>query len=119
MCESRDHIFIPPGLHSIKLLEPLNSNGHLEAIDNDENKESLLDATKNAILTCEENDIVFLTFNGDYTLENVTLDCRNVRLGIWCKYGTVTLKNCYLIGELNSSTSTGINIAGKITYFPL
>lgn len=65
-----------------------------------------------AIIATEENDNVLMIFNGDYTIENVCFDCRNVQLGIWCKRGTVTLKNCHLINDSKSSTSRGISIAG-------
>lgn len=110
---------MPFGKHPIKLIEPLNSNGYIRAIDNDENKESPLDSTNNAVIACEENDSVLLTFNGDYTIESVTFDCRNVRLGIWCKSGTITLKNCCLIGDNKSSTCIGINVSGNNSIFIL
>lgn len=54
---------------------------------------------------------MLLTFNGDFTLENVTLDCRNVRLGIWCMRGTVILKNCYLIGDATSAIGNGVKVS--------
>lgn len=65
-----------------------------------------------AIVASEENDNILMIFNGDYTIENVCFDCRNVQLGIWCKRGTVTLNNCHLINDSKSSTSRGISIAG-------
>lgn len=65
------------------------------------------------VLAAEEAGNVFLCFNGDYTIENVILDCRSVRFGILIKSGSVTLKNCQLIGDRSSSTGIGIFIAGK------
>lgn len=65
------------------------------------------------VLTTEETENVFLCFNGDYTIENMILDCRHARFGILIKGGTVTLKNCHLIGDRSSSTGIGIFIAGK------
>lgn len=108
----------------MKLLEPLNSNGMIKAILNsDAAKEnvSLMDPKAEdvfsklqdrAVIMSEENDNTLLVFNGDYTIEDVCFDCRNVRLGIWCKNGTVTLKNCLLIGEKSSSTGNGVVVAG-------
>lgn len=122
-CAASDHVLLPFGLHKIKFFEPLNSNGYIKAIGSNENKESFLDASKNAVIRCEEDDNVLLTFNGDFTLENVTLDCRNVRVGIWCMRGMVTLKNCYLIGDATSATGDGVKVSRKyqllLTLYPL
>lgn len=118
VCVSRDQIYLPNGLHNIKLLEPLNSNGLLKAIATLENNNAEFDINslepKNkSIVTTEESDNVFLSFDGDYTIENVILDSRQVRLGIWIKGGTITLRNCRLIGDKSSSTNIGIAIAGN------
>lgn len=100
-------------------MEPLNSNGLLKAIGSADNNvidssDAIIKSKKHnqAIIATEENDNVLMIFNGDYTIENVCFDCRNVQLGIWCKRGTVTLKNCHLINDSKSSTSRGISIAG-------
>lgn len=69
------------------------------------------------VLTTEETENVFLCFNGDYTMENVILDCRQARFGILVKAGTVTLKNCHLIGDRSSSTGIGIFVTGKLRNF--
>lgn len=99
LCMPRDYIYLPPGQHSVKWLEPLNSSG-------------LLKAVTTATITTEESDNVLLSINGDYTIENVILDCQQVRFGIWNKSGTITLKNCQLIGD-RSSSGIGIAITGK------
>lgn len=118
VCVSRDYIYLPPGRHDIKLLEPLNSNGLLKAVSAEENSNTELDANaidmmnNKTVVTSEESDNVFLMFNGDYQIENMILDCRHVRIGICAKGGTVTLKNCQLIGDRSSSTAIGIGIAG-------
>lgn len=116
---SRDHIYLPVGQQNIKSLEPLNSGGILKAV-------ACMDANKAlefnfetsvpkdyTILTTEETENVLLCFNGDYTIENVIIDCRQSRFGILVKFGTLTLKNCHLIGNRLSSTSIGIYVAGK------
>lgn len=113
----RDSIYLPSGRHSIKWLEPLNSGGQLKAVSQTNNKiihidNFAIDSKQNTIITTDESDNVFLSCNGDYTIENVILDCRLVRFGIWNKSGTITLKNCQLIGDRKSSTSIGIVIAG-------
>lgn len=112
------------GLQAIKFTEPLNSNGVLKAIVEKQkivtSVESLekrineeLDPKRDAIIVSEEDDSTLLVFNGDYVIENITLDCRNVRLGLWCRSGVITLRNCILIGNKNSSTANGIVVAGK------
>lgn len=115
---SRDYIYLPSIRHTIRLVEPLNSGGLLKAVYGEENNKidsdsKILESMEKPIITPEESDNVFLSFNGDYTIENVILDCRQVRVGIWIKGGTVTLKNCRLIGDRKSSTGVGIAIAGR------
>lgn len=100
-------------------MEPLNSIGSIKAIllkPNDELcHEKVIKIFENshaainrAIIASDKNDNTLMVFNGDYTLENVWLDCRNVRLGVWIRHGTLTLKNCRLVGDAHSSTSNGI-----------
>lgn len=72
-----------------------------------------LESEDGTVLTTTEAENVFLCFNGDYTIENVILDCRQARFGILIKSGTVTLKNCQLVGDGLSSTGVGIFIAGN------
>lgn len=115
-----DHIYIPIARHTIKLLEPLSSNGVLKAIGSNEhhnNPNGGLMTNGQAIIASEEHDNVLLLFNGDYTIENVSFDCRNVRLGIRCRRGTVTLKNCRLIDSSKSSINNGISIAGRLRIY--
>lgn len=98
----------------------MNSGGLLKAITcMDANKalEFTIETSKPndyTVLTSEEAENVFINFNGDYTIENVILDCRQARFGILIKDGKVTFKNCHLIGDRSSSTGIGIFIAGKL-----
>lgn len=98
------------------MIEPLNSSGLLKAVSSEQNNKVEFDVNNietngKTVIAPEESDSVFLSFNGDYTIENVILDLRQVRFGIWAKGGTVTLKNCQLIGDRSSSTAIGITIA--------
>lgn len=77
---------------------------------------NVLESNEKAIVASEEVDNIFLSFNGDYTIENVIIDCQLVRVGIWTKGGTITLRNCQLIGDRSSSTGIGIAIAGKVPW---
>lgn len=107
-------------------MEPLNSVGSIKAIllnsSDDLSHEKVIKAIESsqiewnrAIIASEENDSTLMVFNGDYTLENVWLDCRNVRLGLRARHGTLTLKNCRLIGNVQSSTSVGIIVGDGAT----
>lgn len=125
MCASRDHIYIPTSRHTIRLLESLNSGGILKGISNEENNKPDFDSSKalesneKSIIASEGNVNMLMSFNGDYTIENVIIDCRQVRFGIWIKEGTVILKNCRLIGDSKSSTGIGIVIAGNFSVLTL
>lgn len=115
---SYDHIYLPIGRHDVKLLMPLNSGGRLKAVPTLEQCTSKVDTNKlqptdKSIVTTEQNDNLFLSFNGDYAIENVVLDCRHVLYGLWIKSGTVILKNCLVIGDNSSSTNIGIFVTGK------
>lgn len=120
-CAPHDYIYLPSGRHSIKCLEPLNAGGLIKAISSAENNKIAFDShipesNEKAIITSEEIDNIFLSFNGDYTIENVIIDCQQVRIAIHTKGGTITLRNCQLIGDRSSSTGIGIVIAGKLSW---
>lgn len=103
------------------MLEPLHSGGLLKAVagmDLNKAREFNIDASvpkDYTILTMQGAENAFLFFSGDYTIENVILDCRQVRCGIFIKSGTITLKNCHLIGDRSSSTAIGIFVSGNFS----
>lgn len=111
-----DHIYIPVGLHKVNPVRVLNSNGSIKAILDAPSAEPTAienepNPAKSAVIAPIEDDSFLLGFNGAYTLENIIMDCRNVRTGIWLRNGSVTLKNCVLLGDEDSSTGTGIRIS--------
>lgn len=73
------------------------------------------DTTVEAVIASTEEDSILFAFNGNYTLENLTLDCRNVRTGLWVRDGSVTIKNCILLGDGRSSTGNGIYVSNGAT----
>lgn len=116
ICAPFDHIYIPVGKQKVNPVRVLNSNGSIKAIFDGPTSEAPVEDTepnpaKAAVIGPIEDDSFLLSFNGAYTLENVTLDCRNVRLGLWLRNGSVTLKNCILWGDAKSATSTGIRVS--------
>lgn len=102
---SSDMIIIPHSVQSINFPLALEDGGHLRALQDDDLK---------AIVASEFED-QHLFVCGNYQFENITLDCRNVDIGIAVKAGsTVVLKNCVIIGEKQAaSTNLGICVRGE------
>lgn len=125
-CAAWDRIYVTAGSHPIKYLEALNSQGSITGVfnstenisnDSEKLKELLggLNEHKHAIISSEEDDSTLMSFNGNFILENVTLDCRKVRLGLHCRFGTITLRNCMIIGDKSSTTAVGIVVNNEAT----
>lgn len=123
---AHSQIFIPSDYHVIKFVEPLHSNGSIRGITNapetDSNRlEKLVNfdekslRSNRAVIASEENNSILMVFSCNFVLENILLDCRNVRLGLWCRAGVVTIKNCIIVGDHSSSTSCGIVVAPGAT----
>lgn len=113
-----NNIYIPCGHHSIRFLEYLNSNGSIRSVYEPILKVDNLNTEEHAaIIKSMNDDSILLTLDGDYMLENIVLDCHNVRTGLLIKNGNIILKNCVIIGDVNSSTKQGIVISGKFSRF--
>lgn len=100
-------------------MEHLNDNGIIRGLTPVVSKESRLlcetdDHSNAAVLMTKDDDSVLLVIDGDFTIENVTLECNNVRTGILIRKGNVLLRDCTLIGYSASSTKVGIDVAGEI-----
>lgn len=107
-CQSSDHIYLSAGRHPIKFLEYLNNNGKIQGLIAADEQQ-----TQAATIVSHDDDSILLVFDGDFTLENIFLDCQNIRTGILIKNGNVLLKNCRLLGDGKSSTQQGIMCCGK------
>lgn len=100
-----DTIFVAHTLHKIKFPAPLGDNGQIRAIPDNKLK---------AIIQSRDEEQFLFVCEGDFKFENLTLDCRNVEVGIVVKNrATVTLKNCHIIGSKNASTHQGILVKGN------
>lgn len=98
-------------------MEHLNDNGTIRGLAPIVSKKSRLickpdDHSNAAVLMTKDDDSVLLVIDGDFTIENVTLDCNNVRTGIIIRRGNVMIRDCTLIGYSESSTKVGIDVAG-------
>uniref|UniRef100_A0A182RC82 Beta_helix domain-containing protein n=1 Tax=Anopheles funestus TaxID=62324 RepID=A0A182RC82_ANOFN len=127
MCDSLQHaldhcspdsaIYLPPGTRQdIKFLEYLNNGGSFRGVSNAAFVEAYDRATKeNPTIVSKNDDSVLLTIDGDFTLENIRLDCSNVRTGVVIKQGNITFRNCCFTGAPRSSNKQGIVIFGNCT----
>ena len=111
-------IFLSAGVHPFTFLGQLNSNGSiasLQTLDNNvDARLSLNDCDEsNSIVKSARDEHRLFIVDGDYTMENIVVDCGNVRTGIHLQKGHLTLKNCTIRGD-GLSSNTGINILGKI-----
>lgn len=107
-CLASDTIYIPAGIHSIKFMEHFNENGSIIGlVSSEQNLE--------AVIKSKDEDSILLTVDGDFTFENLTFDCKNVRSGILIRNGNVLFKNCSIIGDGNSSTKQGVFVYGTST----
>lgn len=108
--QTNDDILLSPGQHTIKFLEHLNDNGSMKGLVAAEaivaaNQDSL---SKVPVICSSDEDSTLLVIDGDYTLSHLVLDCRHVRRGILLRDGTLTLRNCRLLGDGRSSTQEAI-----------
>ncbi|XP_035915910.1 protein nessun dorma isoform X1 [Anopheles stephensi] len=127
MCDSLQHaldhcspdsaIYLPPGTRQdIKFLEYLNSGGSFRGVSSVSFVEEYDLATRmNPAIVSKNDDSVLLTIDGDFTLENIRLDCANVRTGVVIKQGNIIFRNCCFTGDPSSSTKQGIVIFGNCT----
>uniref|UniRef100_A0A182SXK5 Right handed beta helix domain-containing protein n=1 Tax=Anopheles maculatus TaxID=74869 RepID=A0A182SXK5_9DIPT len=127
MCDSLQHaldhcspdsaIYLPPATRQdIKFLEYLNSGGSFRGVSDVSFVEDYDQATRmNPAIVSKNDDSVLLTIDGDFTLENVRLDCSNVRTGVVIKQGNIIFRNCCFTGDPSSSTKQGIVIFGNCT----
>lgn len=68
------------------------------------------------IYSALENSSLFV-FDGDFTLDNIEFDCKNILAGIIVKHGILKMKNCRLIGNGKSSVQQGIMASGDATIY--
>uniref|UniRef100_A0A182JR65 Transcription initiation factor TFIID subunit 13 n=1 Tax=Anopheles christyi TaxID=43041 RepID=A0A182JR65_9DIPT len=125
MCDSLQHaldhcspdsaIYLPPGTRQdIKFLEYLNSGGSFRGVSSASFVGDFVQASSvNPTIVSKNDDSVLLTIDGDFTLENIQLDCSNVRTGVVIKKGNIIFRNCCFKGDSSSSTKQGIVIFGN------
>lgn len=111
-----DEIYLPSGTHTINFLEYLNDNllitgarSYYHLPTNEFSTENL--HKTHSIVKAEDNDSLLLAIDGDVRLENLVIDCNNVKSGILVKSGAnVTMKNCLIHGDLKSSVTEAFSI---------
>lgn len=99
-----DLIFVPHSVQAINYPLAMEDGGCMRAIE---------DAQLKAIVGCAAED-QHLFVCGNYQFENLTLDCRNVDIGVLVKpQATVTMRRCVIIGGKQASTNQGICVRGE------
>lgn len=104
-------IYLPQGQHSLNFLEYLSGNLLLAGI-NTIGMDSIKEGGFNqyAMVKADKSELVLFAMCGDMRLENLILNCENVKTGIIVRGGKVTIKNCLFIGD--GKSSEGISVSG-------
>ncbi|XP_055634429.1 protein nessun dorma isoform X2 [Toxorhynchites rutilus septentrionalis] len=118
-CKHSVQLYLPPGKHTIKFLEYLNSGGAMVGVSSGRfvqaPEKQMFVMEEKVIVGSKDDDSILLTVDGDYCFENITLECANVRTGVLIKGGNVTFRNCFLNGDPKSSTKQGVVVFGNST----
>lgn len=105
-----DTIFIPHSLQPVEFPLALEDGGSIRAIKN---------ADLKAIIASKSEDQQLFVC-GSYQFENLTLDCRNVDIGLLVRSSaSVSLKNCEIVGGKQTSTHQGICVRGRMMIYYL
>ena len=108
-------IYIPSGKHSMKFLEYLNDNllfSGMTAYNKDQIVNLNEIPSEYAVITASENASFLFASDGDLRIENLIINCENVKNGFLIRNGKVTIKNCLIIGNNESSVTEGLSISG-------
>lgn len=99
-----DCIFIPHSVQAINYPLAMEDGGCIKALPDDQ--------LKAIVASTAEDQHLFVC--GNYRFEQLTLDCRNVDIGVLVKPGaTVTLQSCVIVGGKQASTNQGICVRGE------
>ena len=107
--KSARKIYLPSGIHMMNYMEYLNNNIYLCGVKN-EKKDSAYDwpiiTTTNHV---SQPSHVLIAIDSPCTIENVHIDCKNVKTGFLIKNGSnIVLKNCTIYGGVE-----GIRMSGE------
>lgn len=109
-------IYLPSGKHAMKFLEYLNDNLLFSGMTA-YNKDQIITLTEipseYAVISATENASLLFASDGDLRIENLIINCENVKNGFLIRNGKVTIKNCLIIGNNESSVTEGLSISGS------
>jgi Right handed beta helix region len=106
-------IYIPNGAHTMNFLEYLNgdillcglSTISMETLDMEQ-------VQRYAKISAVDSGSMLFAVDGDLKLENLMIDCENVKTGFLVKGGKLTVKNCVIYGSKDSSITEGFTLSG-------
>lgn len=97
-------IYLPSGIHNMNYMEYLNDNIHLCGVKNVKTGSD----QDWPIISSANNDSLLVAIDGPCNIENVQIDCKNVKTGFLIKNGSnIVLKNCTIFGGIEAIRMSG------------
>lgn len=105
-------IYIPCGSHNMSFLEFLNGNILISGLSSISHESFNTEQEQSyAKISASDFGAFLFAVDGDLKIENLIIDCENVKTGIMVKGGKLTLKNCIIYGSKESSITEGMAIS--------
>lgn len=106
-------IYIPCGSHSMNFLEYMNGDIILCGLPSISIESLNLDEDfRYAKIGAADSGSILFAVDGELTLENLIIDCENVKTGFLVKGGKLTMKNCVIYGSKESTVTEGFSVSG-------
>lgn len=109
----QSEIYIPSGEYPMSFYEFLNGDVVLAGLTTLNIDGKLGDESKYAKLTSDEPGSMLFAIDGDLKIQDLIIDCQNVKTGFIIKNGKVTVRNCMIRGSKDSSLAEAFNISGE------
>lgn len=109
----RSEIYIPSGEYPMNFYEFLNGDVVLSGLMTlNAVTGKIDDETKYAKLMSNEPGSMLFAIDGDIKVQDLIVDCQNVKTGFIIKSGKVTIKNCLIRGSRNSTLAEAMSVSG-------
>lgn len=109
----RSEIYIPSGEYPMSFYEFLNGDVVLSGLTTLNVDSKVDDESKYAKLVSNEPGSMLFAIDGDIKVQDLIVDCQNVKTGFIIKHGKVTIKNCLIRGSRNSTLAEAFNVSGE------
>lgn len=106
-------IYIPSGSHMMNFLEYLNGDILLCGLPSISMETLTMEQEQRyAKISAADSGSMLFAVDGNLKLENLIIDCENVKTGFLVKGGKLTVKNCVIYGTKESSITEAFTISG-------